>query len=421
MFLPTAVTYPETQGVHSYNDLTPRVGVAWDVFGTGKTSVKINAGKYLQAAQNGLTYGALRPTGRLTTTVTRTWTDANNDFIPDCDLLNPLAQDRHDRLLRADQHVELRQGRLHQRPRPGAPQRLGRPAGRLAVRRVGPAADDAARLGRGRLQPAVAEQLHRRRQLANGRPDFGTFSFTAPDDPRLPRLAGRVLTGTSTTSTRTWRRDQQPDDAGRQLRDQITRSATASCSTSARGRVTGWCFRAALSTGTTRTDSCSSSRAVAGNERRPIRGATRPPDWSRATRASAGTRCRRSTSCCPERSAATRAVSWRRTRPCPRRRRSRRSGAAVERGANVDRQPRRARHALWRSGQRVRRRLAKILRFGRTRTNVGFDIYNVLNPAAVLSYNQTSSADAASPTGQWLVPTAVMQPRFLKFSVQVDF
>ena len=33
-------------------------------------------------------------------------------------------------------------------------------------------------------------------------------------------------------------------------------------------------------------------------------------------------------------------------------------------------------------------RLAKILKFGRTRTNVGFDIYNILNSAAVLSYNQ---------------------------------
>ena len=34
-------------------------------------------------------------------------------------------------------------------------------------------------------------------------------------------------------------------------------------------------------------------------------------------------------------------------------------------------------------------RFAKILKFGRTRTNVGFDLYNILNSAAVLSYNQT--------------------------------
>ena len=61
-------------------------------------------------------------------------------------------------------------------------------------------------------------------------------------------------------------------------------------------------------------------------------------------------------------------------------------------------------------------RFAKILKFGRTRTNVGFDLYNVLNSAAVLSYNQT-----LSPTGNWLVPNSVLQPRFLKFSIQVDF
>ena len=52
------------------------------MFGNGKTSVKINFGRYLQAAQNGLSYGALRPTGRLTTSVIRTWTDRNNDYVP---------------------------------------------------------------------------------------------------------------------------------------------------------------------------------------------------------------------------------------------------------------------------------------------------------------------------------------------------
>ena len=38
-------------------------------------------------------------------------------------------------------------------------------------------------------------------------------------------------------------------------------------------------------------------------------------------------------------------------------------------------------------------RFAKILRFGRTRTNVGFDIYNILNSAPVLTYNQTFTPD----------------------------
>ena len=63
-------------------------------------------------------------------------------------------------------------------------------------------------------------------------------------------------------------------------------------------------------------------------------------------------------------------------------------------------------------------RFAKILRFGRTRTNVGFDIYNVTNSAPVLTYNQTFVADDGTT---WLTPTSVLQPRFVKFSAQIDF
>ena len=90
-FLATSVTYPHSEGVTGYKDLQPRGGVAWDVFGTGKTSLKINAGGYVQNANSGLTYTALNPSGRLTTSATRTWTDANRDFEPNCDLLIPLA------------------------------------------------------------------------------------------------------------------------------------------------------------------------------------------------------------------------------------------------------------------------------------------------------------------------------------------
>ena len=61
-------------------------------------------------------------------------------------------------------------------------------------------------------------------------------------------------------------------------------------------------------------------------------------------------------------------------------------------------------------------RVAKILRFGRTRTNVGLDIYNLFNASAVLTYNQ-----AFNPGGRWLVPTTVMSARFAKLSASIDF
>ena len=91
-FLPTAAVFPETQGVVGYSDIDPRFGVAYDLFGNGKTALKVNVGRYLEAAVGGNgNYSALLPSGRVTTSVTRTWTDANRDFTPQCDLINPLA------------------------------------------------------------------------------------------------------------------------------------------------------------------------------------------------------------------------------------------------------------------------------------------------------------------------------------------
>jgi hypothetical protein len=71
-------------------------------------------------------------------------------------------------------------------------------------------------------------------------------------------------------------------------------------------------------------------------------------------------------------------------------------------------------------GERVNQvdmRFAKVLRFGRTRSTVGFDVYNLANTDAVLTYNQTFSPT----TTTWLRPTSVLQPRFLKLSAQIDF
>ena len=55
--------------VKGYNDITPRVGAAYDVFGSGKTAVKVNVGKYLQAATNDENYWANNPALRTVTSV----------------------------------------------------------------------------------------------------------------------------------------------------------------------------------------------------------------------------------------------------------------------------------------------------------------------------------------------------------------
>jgi hypothetical protein len=59
-------------------------------------------------------------------------------------------------------------------------------------------------------------------------------------------------------------------------------------------------------------------------------------------------------------------------------------------------------------------RVAKILKFGRARTQVGVDLYNTLNSSAIQTYNQTFGT-------AYLTPTLVLPARFAKISAQVDF
>jgi len=72
-----------------YNDLTPRWAVAWDLFGTGKTSVKWNMGKYLQAAGFGGNYTDNNSARRSTNQLIRQWDDVNGNRQVECDFFNP--------------------------------------------------------------------------------------------------------------------------------------------------------------------------------------------------------------------------------------------------------------------------------------------------------------------------------------------
>ncbi len=92
-FMPVPLVFDDTSYAH-LQDLTPRMSAAYDVFGTGKTAIRMSFGKYLVAQDGGaspLGQGAA-PVARIPTSINRAWTDSNNNFIPDCDLLNLNAQ-----------------------------------------------------------------------------------------------------------------------------------------------------------------------------------------------------------------------------------------------------------------------------------------------------------------------------------------
>jgi Carboxypeptidase regulatory-like domain len=99
-FLPVALTFPAQDADVSAKDINPRVGAAYDLFGTGKTSVKFNLGRYPTADNAYGAYGWLQqPANRVATFTNRNWNDLTfaagdsrrGNYQPDCDLLNPAA------------------------------------------------------------------------------------------------------------------------------------------------------------------------------------------------------------------------------------------------------------------------------------------------------------------------------------------
>ena len=60
----------------------------------GKTALKVSINKYVVAQGLQGTYGdTANPVNRLANIVTRTWVDDNQNFVPDCNLTSPAAQD----------------------------------------------------------------------------------------------------------------------------------------------------------------------------------------------------------------------------------------------------------------------------------------------------------------------------------------
>jgi hypothetical protein len=59
-------------------------------------------------------------------------------------------------------------------------------------------------------------------------------------------------------------------------------------------------------------------------------------------------------------------------------------------------------------------RIGKILRFGKTRTNLNLDVVNALNSNDNLGYSPTFGAT-------WPAPTSVISARLFRLSAQFDF
>jgi hypothetical protein len=90
------ISLPETPLVH-WHDITPRLGLTYDLAGNGKTALKVSMNKYVEGQAVGSLVGVNaggtgpHPVSSLVNTTSRTWLDTNLDFIPQCDLTNTAA------------------------------------------------------------------------------------------------------------------------------------------------------------------------------------------------------------------------------------------------------------------------------------------------------------------------------------------
>jgi hypothetical protein len=410
---------PQTDLV-SWTDLTPRVAAAYDLTGDGKTAVRASINKYVIAQGVQGVYGdSLAPVNRLANFVTRNWTDGNHNFTPDCDLTNPL--DQNFLSIGGDRCFAM------------SDQNFGKPTPSVTV-------DPAVMNGFGvrpynwefsaGVQRQVASRMsvefaYFRRWFGNfaatdnralAATDFSSFSITAPVDPRLPGGGGYVISNlldpNKIVATDNYFTAAQ--NFGNQIQHWNGFDLTANL----RPR-NGVLLQGGLSTGKTLTDNCEILQKLPEisqlglpycHQETPfltqvkLFGAYTVPkvdvQISGAFQSIPGPQL-----------AANQVVPNAQIKPSLGR--DLIGGAA---NATINLVPPGSMF-----GDRLNQldlRFAKLLRYGRTRTSLNLDVYNVFNVSTVLAENSTYSN--TSITG-WRVPTTIVTARFAKISVQFDF
>jgi hypothetical protein len=430
---PEPITIQKTIGVDAYNDLSPRVGAVYDVFGNGKTAVKFNWGRYLAYAANDQPYTSTNPGATVVRNVqNRGWNDTNHNYVVDCNLLDP---DKNGECAAAVGPA-ANFGQL------GSATQVSPEV--LSGWGVRPHDNDMTVTLQQQIAPRVSGEFsytHRRwhgffvtddlsRDVNTA---YESYTLTAPNDPRLPNGGGYPIT------------TFVPTAAAAKVSSQLLYTNETDFGSERKSTWDGvdFTFNARLhqglttqvgtSTGRAFVDTCDTQTAfnnVSGStETGPNpRGCHNVEPWQTTFRGLASYTV-------PKIDVLVSAVL--RSQPplpltanwsvpnsvilaalghLP-------PGALANGRTTIPITDNENRLYVNNRRTQVDMRFAKILRFGRARANIGVDLYNLLNTNYATQYNTTylyESDTAPRPSG-WGTPTGIYSPRFVRLNFSVDF
>jgi hypothetical protein len=422
------LTFPEQDNV-SYKDFTPKSQVVYDLFGNGKTALKVSINKYLTGlgTTNGVTPVTLgpNPINTLNTSVNRSWTDGNRNYIPDCDLLNPLAQNN---LAAGGDSCGAFDDATFGRPTPNTtfdPELLNGWGKRYYNWEFSTGVQH-------ELMPRVSLDVsYFRRWYGNfvvqdnravSAADYETFSIVAPADPRLPDGGGYTIPGFRTVSQAGFGRAADnfttlADNYGKQI------SHWNGVDVSANARLRNGLFlQGGTSTGRTSTDNCeilavlpeiTPSLApychVDSNWLTQFKGAASYT----VPRIDVGLSGTFQLLPGPDIDA-----NW----AAPNSAISPSLGHNLAGGVATQTVNLVMPNTLYNDSlTQLDLRVAKIFRMGTTRATINFDLYNVTNSNTILTLNNGFVPSTTGGLATWQIPTAILQPRFWKIGAQFDF
>jgi hypothetical protein len=443
--IPQVITFPagSTQEYH-WHDVSPRMGAAYDLFGSAKTAIKFHLGKYMEALSSLGDDTTLNPLQRIATTTTRSWNDRgglgiNGDVVPQCDMANPNANGECGPMANRSLGTNTVTRTWDPNFTSGWGKRPYNWEMALSVQQE--------------IAPRVAVTVgyfrrwfgnwYTTENLATSASDYTPFYLTAPLDPRLPGGGGYQVGPIYNVVPGKFGQVSEYSTASSNLADQTENWNGVDVNLSA--RWSRLIVQGGTSTGKKYANNCE-LRAV-----NPYLG-TNTQSGSAAPVATVINEVSQTSPYCE----LNEPWLWRTT------------GLAAYTIPKVDVQV----SGTWQSnpglnpvspqpgGTNVRAlwvvpnsiaqqalgrplsggasnitvnlipsgtvfqprvnqfdlRLAKILRYGRTRTQVTLDCYNCTNTDTALTFNQTFV-----PGGQWQTPTSVMVARFFKVGAQFDF